>query len=111
LLPSIIEEDLQEWVAHVLAFLAATLDALDTGNRISHVVPIAALFGVDHLGWRTRAERDANPNMMTMNIWGSGNSAVQLDPPAITRHALSAERHEIAADFTALLRDRSQRHR
>jgi hypothetical protein len=111
LLSSIIEEDIQERIAHVLSFLATTLDALDTAPRITHVVPIAALFGVDYVGWRTRAERDANPNMMTMNMLGSGNPFVHLDPPAIARHALRAERHEVAADFTALLRDRSRQHR
>lgn len=111
LLSSIIEEDLQERIAHVLAFLAETLGALDTANRITHVVPIAALVGADYVGWRTRAERDANPNMMAMNMQGSGNPFVQLDSPAITRPALIAEQHEIAADFTALLRDRGRQNR
>jgi TIR domain len=110
LLSSIIEEDIRERIAHVLSFLAATLDALDTANRMTYVVPIAALVGVDYVGWRTRAERDANPNMMTMNMQGSGTPFVLLDPPAIARHALRAERHEVAADFTALLRDRSRQY-
>ncbi len=66
ILPAIIEEDIRSVLGATLRLIDWLLDEVDPLRRVSHVVVLGAIEGGSMLGWRTRAERATNPNVMTM---------------------------------------------
>lgn len=104
LLGGIIEEDLQARMASGFAFLARLFEEFDRERHVHYLAPVAALTGNGPLGWRTRADRDANPNTMAVLMPKGGELVVHLDPPVLPKVAFAGERSEIVADLAALLR-------
>ncbi len=107
-LPVLLQEDIQERIARGLRFAALLLDQVDPIHRITDVVPVVALVGVGSMGWRTRAEHEAQPNTYPA---GHGSSTVQvhLTPAAHKRATLTHETDRLAEDFTVLLRRQMRR--
>jgi hypothetical protein len=103
-LPVLVEEDVVERLQRSLRFGSWVLDRIDPGGRLTHVVPMVALIGADHMGWKTRAERRKNPNSVEMSMQsGEGLTAV-LTPPVQPRPALRVQTGKLAEDLTVLLR-------
>jgi hypothetical protein len=103
-LSAVIEEDVKSDIEAVLLFAAQLLARIDPDERLTHYAPVVALIGSSHGAWRTRAEHEASPDSMTMNIGALGQIAANLSPPARTRLALARDAKEIAEDLTILLR-------
>ncbi|TMD05944.1 MAG: DUF4062 domain-containing protein [Chloroflexi bacterium] len=103
-LPVLIEEDVRDAVEKGLAFAGWLLDTIDPLGRISDVVPVAAVVGGGHLGWRTRAEHQKSPNTVAIRPFSSAYVLVHLSPARRHRGALTAQTKAIAEDLTVLLR-------
>jgi hypothetical protein len=108
MLPTIIEEDIRDRLERAIRFTARVLDRFDGQGRLTHLTPIAALVGAGAIGWRTRAEHQANPNSMRISsgLMRSGHSTrllARLDPPVRPRTALEAEAATLAEDLTVHL--------
>ena len=102
---ALVEEDVTAPITRALRFAAWTLDKIDPSSRLTHIAIAAELTGGDYLGWRTRAEDDANPRSATMGSRGStGPSYVLLSPAHRVRAALRTDIERISADLTVLLR-------
>jgi hypothetical protein len=104
-LSAVIEEDVRSDIEGALRFIDRLLGVIDARGGITHVAPVVALLAAGYGAWRTRAEQEASPNSMTMNITAGDEPAVaRLSPPARLRAALRDEPAELAADLTVLLR-------
>lgn len=103
-LPVLIEEDVRAFIENGLAFAGWLLDTVDPLGRVSDVVPVAAVVGGGHLGWRTRAEQQQSPNTVAIRPFASAYVLVHLSPARRHRGALTAQIIEIAEDLTVLLR-------
>lgn len=101
-LSSLIEEDVADEIERCLVFASSALDLLDTSSAIQSVAVAAAITGGGYLGWRTRAEQQASPHSMSMNISAADPAIAQLDRVYPRAHLLSQAR-EIALDLTTLL--------
>lgn len=103
-LSAIVDEDVEQRLAAGLAYIADVLDHVDPLRRLSDVTWVAGLFRGGHGAWRSRAEHQANPHQMSMNIQGRDRILVPVEPRRMPRPALRARRVELAADLTVLLR-------
>jgi hypothetical protein len=100
----IIEEEVLADLEADLAFVDRVLARIDSSQRASHIVPVAALLGASSTAWRTRAEQAASPNSMTMNISGGDRIVVQLRERAQARGSLNQQGLALARDLMVLLR-------
>ncbi len=100
----LIEETIRDRIEHGLLFAGWVLDRIDEPRRLSDVVVVAALLGAGYLGWRTRAEHVANPNIVSGRMAGSNREVVQLSPARRNRAALRFEATTMAEDLMVLLR-------
>ena len=103
-LPSVVEEDVTERITRAIRFCARVLAHVDGAQRLSHVVPVAALRGAGYLPWRTRAEQQRSPNAATLSTRGVDRIVVELSPPVRRRTALRHNTQQLAEDFTVRLR-------
>lgn len=103
-IPSIIKEDFVERLDRAIRFVGTVLDHVDQQQRLSHVVPVAALLNASYRPWRTRREQALNPNSATMNLSGQGRIVVNLTPAARRRPAFLQESRQLAEDLTVRLR-------
>ena len=101
---TLIEEDVVERLTLGLRFAGRVLDHVDGPRRLTHVAVTAALLGVGYLGWRTRSERNANPNVARMGTGNRDRIAVQLSPAVRRRSALLQDADEMAEDIAVRLR-------
>jgi hypothetical protein len=101
-LASLIEEDVAEDIERCLVFASGALDLPDTSSTVRSVAVAAAITGGKYLGWRTRAEQQANPHSMSMNISAPDTAIAQLDR-VYRRDGLLSQAREIALDLAALL--------
>jgi hypothetical protein len=99
----LIEEDLRERLGRAISLTALILDRVDPVHRLSHVVPVVALFRASYLGWRTRDEHAKSPNSVHVG-WRSANPVITLSPPLRSRAALKHDAERTTDDFIALLR-------
>jgi hypothetical protein len=106
---ALIEEDLRDDIEIVLRFGHLVLDRIDPRGLITHVAPVAALLGLGYGAWRTRAERAASPNSMTINMTTGKEVAAELAPPPRPRRDLQEGAAAMAADLTILLRRKALR--
>ena len=105
-LPTIIQEDVHDCIERFLNFSCAVLTSIDPTNRLSHCVPSVLITEAGFLEWRTRAEHEANPNSVAINIHNNSESlsSVSLLPPHRTRSALRLNSGDLAEDLTVKLR-------
>ncbi|HEY0012131.1 MAG TPA: DUF4062 domain-containing protein [Allosphingosinicella sp.] len=98
----IIEEAVQQRLGTTLHYAAAVLDRLDRTQRLTHLVVAARLSGVEHRGWRTRAQHASNSSSVQM-----GHGGMRERPSitlAIRRAALSLDRTPLVEDILVPLR-------
>jgi hypothetical protein len=104
-MPTLIDEDVRDAIAAALRYGLTTLDTLlDPYARLSDLAVGASLREPGYLGWRTRAERDRDPNRAPMNMRGHEEVAVRLEPLTRKRPAARQGLDAIARDLTAMLR-------
>lgn len=98
----IIEEAVQERLGTALEYAAGVIDRIDRTQRLSHLVMAARLSGVEHRGWRTRAQHVSNSNSVQM---GHGGMRERLPIiVAIRRAALGLDRTALIEDILVPLR-------
>jgi hypothetical protein len=101
--PVIIEERVQELLEGALAFACWTLDRIDPRQRLSHVVPTAAVWASSMVGWQARDDHARGQAVHRAGLsWTPAR--VVLSPPHRQRAALRMEAAELAQDLTRLLR-------
>ncbi len=106
-IPSLIEEDLQGDIRASLGLVDGMLGRIDPSQSLNRVAITAAILGqTGFLPWRTRAERDASPNSVTMGSRYSDDPIrVHLNPPIRDRSELRGQAADMTAqDLTVLLR-------
>jgi hypothetical protein len=92
----IIEEAVQQRLGTTLDYAAGVLDRIDRTQRLTHLVVAVRLSGVEHRGWRTRAQHASNSSSVQI-----GHGGMQERPPII----LAIRRAAIGLDRTALIED------
>lgn len=99
--PSLIEEDVRDRVAHAISYAGWLLDRVDPTHRLSRVALASRIHGVGYMPWRTRAEAAASPNAASM---GSGSEAAESPPVVLPRAALLFDTSDQADDIVVRLR-------
>jgi len=102
-LPAIIEEDIAEALRRALRFAGWMFEHVDSRQRLTDVVPVAALADAEYMPWRTRAEQQASPNAANMGT-GGAQDPVMLTPARKHRQALVQDTDRLADDLMHLLR-------
>lgn len=92
----VIEEDVSADIEQVLRFADVVLDRIDPTQRLTHLVPVAALLGSAYGACRTRAEHAASQTSMAMNIGSTERPIASLSPPARSRQAFRQQPSDIA---------------
>lgn len=98
----IIEEAVQQRLGTTLEYAAGVLDLIDRTQRLTHLIVAARLSGVEHRGWRTRAQHGSNASSVQM-----GHGGMRERPPitlAIRRAALGLDRTALIEDILVPLR-------
>ncbi len=103
-LPVILHEEIQERLDRALRYAGWALDKIDDARRLSDVVVVAFLTGASHTGWKTRAERQREPNSMSVGMSGKDVAVVHPTPARRHRAALALEAPKISEDLAVLLR-------
>lgn len=103
-LQAVVEEHVEERIDAAVTFAGRVLEHIDPLRRVSDHVVVAALVGTGYGAWRSRAEQQASPNSMSMNIQGRTDVVARLPQPGVIRPALLSRHAEFAADLTVLLR-------
>ena len=108
-IPAVIQEDVVEYLERAVRFVGTVLDHADRQQRLSHVVPLAALLDVGSRVWRTREEHERHPTSATMNLHGRdffGRVPLEatLAPATRRRMAFMHESRQIAEDLAVRLR-------
>ncbi|WP_082547469.1 DUF4062 domain-containing protein [Rhodanobacter sp. Soil772] len=102
---ALVEEDVTAAVVRALKFAAWTLEKIDPSSCLTHIAIAAQIVGGDYLGWRTRAEDDANPTSGNMGMGSNSTTThVHLSPAHRVRAALRTDLSRISEDLTVLLR-------
>ncbi|WP_375243823.1 DUF4062 domain-containing protein [Sphingomonas parapaucimobilis] len=92
----IVEEVVQERLSTALDFAAGVIDRVDRTQRLTNLIVMVRLSGVEHRGWRTRAQHASNPNSVQM-----GHGGMRERPPI----TLTIRRAALGLDRTALIED------
>lgn len=92
----IVEEVVQERLGTALDFAAGVIDRVDRTQRLTNLIVMVPLSGVEHRGWRTRAQHASNPNSVQM-----GHGGMRERPPI----TLTIRRAALGLDRTALIED------
>jgi hypothetical protein len=92
----IVEETVQQRLGTALDYAAGVIERIDRTQRLTHLVVAARLSGVDHRGWRTRAQHATNPNSVQI-----GHDGIRERPPIV----LTMRRAALGLDRTALIED------
>jgi hypothetical protein len=100
----LIEEDVRDAIASAVRFSAWLLGEKDSVRRLSECVVLAALAEAGYLGWKTRAEHDANPNRVSTSVSSADFVLVPEQPRVRGRASIHNEEEEIAEDLVARLR-------
>lgn len=98
----IVEETVQERLGTALGFAASVIERIDPTQRLTHLVVAVRLTGVEHRGWRTRAQHASKPNSLVM-----GHGGVSDRPPIVLpvrRAALGLDRGALIEDILVPLR-------
>lgn len=108
-LPVILQEDVEQELATLLAFADWLLERVDPTQRITHVVPAVRLDGGGAMAWRTRAEHAASPRSVSASTFGmetDRDRPIVLARAVMPRAALRMNASRLTEDFMALLRRR-----
>jgi hypothetical protein len=98
----IVEEAVQQRLGTTLEFAAGVLDLVDRTQRLTDLVIAARLAGVEHRGWRTRAQHASSSNSVQLGHGGfRERSTITL---AIRRAALGLDRNAMIEDLLVPLR-------
>ncbi|GBU15894.1 MAG: hypothetical protein COT28_12865 [Methylobacterium sp. CG08_land_8_20_14_0_20_71_15] len=101
----VIEEDVADLLGQTFRYAASVLDRVDPTQRVTHVVPVAAIGDAQMLAWRTRAETDrGRGGGMSYGIGRGEPGPVRLTPALRTRSALVHDAADLIEDFVTLLR-------
>lgn len=92
----IIEEAVHQRLGTALDYAAGVLDRVDRMQRLTHLVVAARLSGVEHRGWRTRAQHASNSSSIQI-----GHGGTRERPPII----LAIRRAAVGLDRAALIED------
>jgi hypothetical protein len=95
-----IQEQVEETLERMLHFSSWLLDHVDRVQRISDVVPVAALDGA--LTLRTQAEHNSSPHSYTVRLSNEA-AVVHLNPARRYRAALKQDSKALAEDLVALI--------
>lgn len=99
---AIIEETVLRQLSAGIAYAAWLLERIDATQKLTHVALAARIDASEHLGWRTQAEDDAQPNSGTMGFGGN-----EEKPPVTVscpRAALKFDAPRLAEDLMVPLR-------
>lgn len=99
----VIAEEVQERIESMLRFGGKLLDLIDPTKKLTHVVPILALFGANYTEWRTRAQHRANPNSASMHQVDDKIEVI-IPPDLRNRAVLTVDAAKLAEDMTVRLR-------
>lgn len=88
----------------MLRFANVILNFIDRDCKLSGVVPLVTLSGIQSMPWRTRAEQAASPNSAPVSIYSRNQPVVSLTPALQDRGDLGRRAKQWAEDFTVLLR-------
>lgn len=103
--PAIIEEDVTESIRRALRFAGMVLNKIDRTKRLTALAVVAALDGIGHSPWRTRAEQAASANASSMTLGrGLSNAVVVELDHTISRAALALQIPAAAEDLMTLIR-------
>lgn len=103
-LSAIVHEDVDDRLAAGLEYIAEVLDHIDSLRRLADVSWAAGVLHGGYGAWRSRAEHEASPHQMSVNVQQRERILVPAIPRRIPRPALRARRRELAADLTVQLR-------
>ena len=106
-IPSIIEEQIAERIAHALRFAGRVLDHVDPHQRISHVAIVTAVLGAGFMPWRTREEQARSPHSATIGLQHRDRVEATLSPPTRRRATLAHDAQRLSEDLTVRLRRES----
>jgi hypothetical protein len=99
----LIEEDVRHRIGVGLRFAAWGLDQIDARKTVTEVAIVAGLVGASYMGWRTRAEHDADP---TSYQAGRADDRVVVPPTpfVVSRCGYRRRVASLAEDLMVLLR-------
>ena len=92
----IIEETVEERIGVALAYVGGALDRIDRTQRLTHLAVALRIAGVEHRGWRTRAQHAANTTSIQI-----GHGGMRERQPI----TLMARRAVLGLDRSALIQD------
>lgn len=99
---AIIQERVVRQLSAGIAYAAWLYERIDATQKLTHVALAARIDASEHLGWRTQAEDDAQPNSGTMGFGGTeGKPPVTVNCP---RAALKFDAVRLAEDLMVPLR-------
>lgn len=101
---ALIEESVREVIQRAIGLSNDILTEIDELGRVRHVCVAAAVLAGNYLGWRTRAEENANPHSIETGWGQEERPPVFLDPAVRPRASIRSHSAEIAEDLTILLR-------
>lgn len=98
----VVEETVRERLGVMIDYAAGVIGRIDPTQRLTHLVVAVRLSGVEHRGWRTRAQNASNPNSVQI-----GHGGTRKRPPiviAVRRAALGLDRTVLIEDILVPLR-------
>jgi hypothetical protein len=100
--PVLLEEMVQQLLAHALTYSNWVLEHVDPTQRLSHIAAAARIGGSNTLAWRTQREQDASPNSISLDMsYGQVRPAVHVSEP---RAALRLNSARLIEDLLVPLR-------
>lgn len=98
----VIEETVKDRIGIALAYMAGVLDRIDRTQRLTHLAIALRIAGVEHRGWRTRAQHAANTT--SIQIGHGGMRERQPITSMVRRAALGLDRSALVEDLLVPLR-------
>jgi hypothetical protein len=97
----VIQEAVQQRLSTALGFAEAVLDRIDATERVTHVGIAAQVAGAEHRAWRTRAQNDASPGSLRIDMGARDRGPVIK---VVRRAALRVDRARLVEDLLVPLR-------
>lgn len=98
----VIEETVKARIGIALAYAAEVLNRIDRTQRLTHLAIALRIAGVEHRGWRTRAQHAANTTSIQMGHGGMRER--QPITSMVRRAALGLDRSALVEDLLVPLR-------
>lgn len=103
----VLVEDVHDRTVQGIRCAIAVLDLVDQAGQVRDLVVTCAFLEPGYITWRTRRERDANPNQGSM--LAPGQVVYQIEPRPVQRTRLVELADQIAEDFVATIDGRVRR--